>query len=53
MLIRDGYAIKGNLEEVKGDRQALKLDGDEIKGEGEMLKSDVKVPQSCYLAMVW
>ena len=53
MLIGDGYAIKGNLEEVKGDRQALKLDGDEIKGEGEMLKSDVKVPQSCYLAMVW
>ena len=52
MLIGDGYAIKGNVEELKGDRKALKLDRDEIKGEGEMLKSDVKVPQSCYLAMV-
>ena len=53
MLIGDGYAIKGNIEEVKGDKKALKLDGAELKGDGEVLKSDEKVPQSRYLAMVW
>ena len=52
MLIGDGYAIKGNVEEVKGAKKALKLDGDELKGYAEMLKSDEKVPQSSYLGMV-
>ena len=52
MLIGDGYAIKGNVAEVKGDNKALKLDGDELKGDEEVLKSDVKVPQSRYFAMV-
>ena len=49
MLIGDGYAIKGNVEEVKGDKKALKLDGDALKGDVEELKSDEKVPQSHYV----
>ena len=34
MLIGDGYAIKGNLEEVKRDKKVLKFDRDEFKGNG-------------------
>ena len=52
MLIGDGYAIKGNVEVIKGEKNALKLDVDELKGNGEMLKGDETVPQSRYLAMV-
>ena len=53
MLIGDGYAIMGNVEEVKGDKKALKLVESELKGDGEVLKSDEKVPKNRYLAMVW
>ena len=49
MLIGDGYAKKGNIEE---DKKALKLDGDELKANGEVLKSNEKVPQNRDLAMV-
>ena len=42
MLIGNGYAIKGNIELVKGDKKALKLDGDELKGDEEVLKSTRK-----------
>ena len=52
MLIGDGYAIKGNVEEVKGDKKAVQLNGDELKGDGEVLKSDEKMSQSRYLAMI-
>ena len=52
MLIGDGFAIKGNVEEVEGNKKVLNLYGDELKGDGEMLKGDEKVTQSRYLAMV-
>ena len=51
MLIGDGYAIKGNIEEVKGGKKALKHNRDELKGDGEVLKRDEKM--SRYLVMVW
>ena len=52
ILIGDGYAVKGNVEEVKGDKKVLKLDGDELRGDREVLKGDEKVSQSRYLAKV-
>ena len=40
MLIGNGYAIKGNIKEVKGEKKVLKLDGDEIKGDGEVWRRE-------------
>ena len=31
MLIGDGYAIKGDIEEEKGDKKALRFDGEKLK----------------------
>ena len=38
MLIGDGYAIKGDVEEVKGDKKSVKARWGELKGDEEGVK---------------